>query len=171
MKFVLLLFALGAAATAGYAVGDEGEFGWSAGIASALVLVALLIWAILPGPAPKATVSLRPSSQVAARLPAGRPLHPGDAARTRERERVLANGPTVGLRLLDSGRNQIAVIKVLRNYLDLGLKDAKEISDAAKKGTSPLVIAEMAVERAREFAEDLENAGGVVEFQEPPASQ
>ena len=70
------------------------------------------------------------------------------------------------MRLVETGRNQIAVIKVLRNYLDIGLKEAKDLSDAAKKGASPLVVAEMAVERAREFATDIENAGGRAEFEE-----
>jgi ribosomal protein L7/L12 len=170
MKFMLVVFAVAAAAAGGYIGGDTGEAGLGVFAAGAAVAVLLLIFAIIPDAPSRPTVSLRPSGDrpaPASRIAQARVLHPGEAARLRERERLLANAPEVAVRLIDSGRNQIAVIKVLRNYLDLGLKDAKELSDAARKGASPLVVAQMAVDRAREFAEDIENAGGQVEFVEP----
>jgi ribosomal protein L7/L12 len=170
MKLVLVLFAVAAAAGAGYVVGDEGRVTAAGWVAVGGALFALLLYAVIPASSGAARVSLRPSSAASAssRPPSARVLRPGDAARLRERERVLSGGGPVALRLIDTGRNQIAVIKVIRNYLDVGLKEAKDVSDAAKRGQSPLVIAEMVAERAREFAADLEKAGAVAELEEPP---
>jgi ribosomal protein L7/L12 len=165
---VLVLFAVAAAAAGGYLVGDEGEVGVAAMVVGGAVVVALLLYLIIPAATRQDRVSLRPANAPAraVRTPQSRVLHPGEAARIRERERVLSSGGPVGLRLIDTGRNQIAVIKVLRNYLDIGLKEAKDISDAAKRGQSPLVTAEMIAERAREFAADIEKAGGLAQFEE-----
>ena len=97
--------------------------------------------------------------------PRGRILHPGEAARVREQERVLSEKPTVGVRLLDPGRNQIAVIKVLRNHFDIGLQEAKDLTDGAKKGANPLLTADLEVRQARKLGEDIEAAGGQVAFE------
>ena len=70
------------------------------------------------------------------------------------------------MRLVETGRNQIAVIKVLRTYLDIGLKDGKDLSDRAKQGGRPLVAEAMGASRARDFAREMENAGGRLEFEE-----
>ena len=170
MKFALVLFAVAAAAVGGWLVGDEGEVSIAPLIVGGLVVFALLVYLVIPATMKSDRISLRPANSAprTGRQPQARILHPGEAARLRERERVLSSGGPVGLRLLDAGRNQIAVIKVLRNYLEIGLKEAKDLSDAAKRGQSPLVIAEMAADRARQFAADIEEAGGSAEFEEPP---
>ena len=54
----------------------------------------------------------------------------------------------------------------VRTYLDLGLREAKELSDAAKKGANPTLAEAMEAGRARDFARALERAGGQVEFAE-----
>ena len=163
MKNVLVLLAVGAAAAAGYLVGDSGELGVASGIVGGVGLFALLIAWVVPADASNKTVSLRPGGQG---KPAARVLHPGDMAKERERQRLVSEGAPVGLRLVQTGGNQIAVIKVLRNYLDIGLKEAKDLSDAAKQGQAPVVTAEMDVARAIEFCRDVEAAGGVLELEE-----
>ena len=172
MKLLLVLFAVVAAAGGGYVVGDEGSVTMSAIAIGGAVVLALLIFAVIPDSTPQ-RISLRPSADAARkpRTPATRVLRPGDAARIRERERMLSAGGPVGLRLLDTGKNQIAVIKVIRNYLDVGLKEAKDISDAAKGGQSPLLTAEMAADLAKKFLDDLEKAGAAAEFEERAATQ
>ncbi len=166
MKNVLVLLAVGAAAAAGYLVGDSGGLDVSSSVVGAVALFSLLIAFVVPAEAAKQTVSLRPARRSEA--PPTRALHPGDRAKERERERLVAAGAPVSLRLVDTGRNQIAVIKVLRNYLDLGLKEAKDLSDAAKRGQAPVVTAEMDIARALTFRADIEGAGGVLEFEEIP---
>jgi ribosomal protein L7/L12 len=169
MKNVVILLAVGAAAAAGYLVGDSGGVDISSGVVGGVALFALLIAFVVPAGTAKETVSLRPASRAAAAVTtAPRVLHPGDRAKERERERLVAEGAPVSLRLVDTGRNQIAVIKVLRNYLDLGLKEAKDLSDAAKRGQAPVVTAEMEIARALDFRGDIEKAGGVLELEEAP---
>jgi ribosomal protein L7/L12 len=167
MNNILVLTAVGAAAGAGYLAGDEGSVTIPALVAAAGAALALLLaWATSPAEAAK-TISLRPTRAMPASPPSKRVLLPGQMARIREQERILASVPEVAVRLADTGKNQIAVIKVLRNYLDLGLKEAKAFSDEAKKGASPLVVAEMAIEHAQQFARDIEAAGGLLEFEDP----
>lgn len=62
--------------------------------------------------------------------------------------------------LTDAGANKIAVIKVVRAVVELGLKEAKELVDAA-----PKVIKEgMKKEEAEALKAQLEEAGGKVEL-------
>ena len=177
MKNILVIFAVAAAAAAGYLVGDGGALTIAAALVGGAAALALfLAWANSPV-RPAETVSLRPASKRAtpavqraaptASSAARRVLRPGELARIREQERILAELPDVAVRLADAGRNQIAVIKVLRNYLDIGLKEAREFTNEARKGGRPLVIAGMAVEHAQQFARDIEAAGGAVHFEEP----
>lgn len=60
--------------------------------------------------------------------------------------------------LTDSGSNKIAVIKVVKEALGMGLKDAKDLVDAA-----PKVLKEgMKKEEAEKLKKDVEAAGGKV---------
>lgn len=62
--------------------------------------------------------------------------------------------------LKNSGGQKIQVIKVLRDALGLGLKEAKDMADAA-----PIVVKEgMDKKSAEELKKKLEEAGGVVEL-------
>jgi ribosomal protein L7/L12 len=151
-------------------VGDSGSFTVGAALIGAVCAFALFgAWATA-GPEVKKTVSLRPANVPTPKVERPgqrRALRPGELTRIRDQERIVREIPVVAVRLAETGRNQIAVIKVLRNYLDIGLKEAKQFSDEAKKGRSPLVIASMAVEHAQQLARDIEAAGGAVEFEEP----
>ena len=82
---------------------------------------------------------------------------------------VAAAGPAVGgdeseesstasVELADGGANKIAVIKVVKEVLGLGLKEAKDLVDAA-----PSMLKEgMKKEEANEFKKKLEEAGAKV---------
>lgn len=60
--------------------------------------------------------------------------------------------------LTDGGANKIAVIKVVKEALAMGLKDAKDLVDAA-----PKVLKEgMKKEEAEKLKKDIEAAGGKV---------
>jgi large subunit ribosomal protein L7/L12 len=62
--------------------------------------------------------------------------------------------------LTDAGAQKIAVIKVVKEVLSLGLKEAKDLVDAA-----PSVLKEaMKKEEAEEFKKKIEAAGGKVEL-------
>lgn len=62
--------------------------------------------------------------------------------------------------LKDAGAQKIAVIKVIKEALNLGLKEAKDIVDAA-----PKVVKEgMKKEEAEKMKKDIEAAGGKVEL-------
>lgn len=62
--------------------------------------------------------------------------------------------------LTDAGASKINVIKVVREITDLGLKDAKDLVDAA-----PKVIKEgVKKEEAEEMKKKIEEAGGKVEL-------
>lgn len=62
--------------------------------------------------------------------------------------------------LKSSGEQKIQVIKVLRDALGLGLKEAKDMADGA-----PIVVKEgMDKKSAEELKKKLEEAGGVVEL-------
>jgi ribosomal protein L7/L12 len=170
MNNILVVFAVGAAAAAGYLVGDGGSLTIAAVIVGALSLVALVVAWGTGGDQAAKVVSLRPANAVTPKVarPGDRKvLRPGELTRLREQERVLQEFPQVAVRLAQAGEKQIAVIKVLRSYLDIGLKEAKAFTDEAKKGRNPLVVASLATEHAKQFARDIEAAGGVVEFEEP----
>ncbi len=64
------------------------------------------------------------------------------------------------VKLTDSGAQKIAVIKVVKEALALGLKEAKDLVDAA-----PSVLKEgMKKEEANELKKKVEGAGGKVEL-------
>jgi ribosomal protein L7/L12 len=77
---------------------------------------------------------------------------------------TLAGRTEANAYLNDVGRNQIAVIKAIRGHLKIGLKDAKELTDAAKRGARPGLGRSMPIEAARALAQDVAAAGGQVEF-------
>lgn len=88
------------------------------------------------------------ASAVAVANPAG-----GAAAGAEEKTSFDVN-------LADAGGNKIAVIKVIKEVLGLGLKEAKDLVDAA-----PAVIkAGMKKEDAEALKKQVEEAGGKVEF-------
>jgi len=67
---------------------------------------------------------------------------------------------TFDVNLTDSGANKIAIIKVVKEVLGLGLKEAKDLVDAA-----PSVLkAGMKKEDADNFKKQVEAAGGKVEL-------
>ncbi|HZS43129.1 MAG TPA: 50S ribosomal protein L7/L12 [Candidatus Paceibacterota bacterium] len=67
---------------------------------------------------------------------------------------------TFNVHLADGGANKIAVIKVVKEVLTLGLKEAKDLVDAA-----PALLKEgMKKEEAEEVKKKIEEAGGKVEL-------
>lgn len=67
---------------------------------------------------------------------------------------------TFNVHLTDAGANKIAIIKVVKEVLGLGLKEAKDLVDAA-----PSVLKEgMKKEDADNFKKQVETAGGKVEL-------
>lgn len=62
--------------------------------------------------------------------------------------------------LKNAGEQKIQVIKILRDVLGLGLKDAKDLADSAPK----IVKEGMDKKSAEELKKKLEEAGGVVEL-------
>ena len=67
---------------------------------------------------------------------------------------------TYNVHLADAGAGKIAVIKVVKEVLGLGLKEAKDLVDAA-----PSVLKEgMKKEDAEAFKKKVEEAGGKVEL-------
>lgn len=67
---------------------------------------------------------------------------------------------TVTVKLASGGETKIAVIKVVKEVLALGLKEAKDLVDVA-----PSVLKEgMKREEAEEFKKKIEGAGGKVEL-------
>lgn len=67
---------------------------------------------------------------------------------------------TVAVHLKDAGASKIAVIKVVKEALALGLKEAKDLVDAAPS----LLKDGMKKEDAEKLKKDIETAGGKVEF-------
>ncbi|OHA92255.1 MAG: 50S ribosomal protein L7/L12 [Candidatus Zambryskibacteria bacterium RIFCSPLOWO2_02_FULL_51_21] len=65
---------------------------------------------------------------------------------------------TADVELTDSGANKIAVIKVVKEVLALGLKEAKDLVDAAPS----MLKAGMKKEEAAELKKRIEEAGGKV---------
>ena len=69
-----------------------------------------------------------------------------------------AGSTTASVELTDAGSNKIGVIKALREITDLGLKEAKDMADAA-----PTMVKEgVAKEEAEEMKKKLEEAGAKV---------
>ena len=67
---------------------------------------------------------------------------------------------TFNVELKDSGAQKIAIIKVIKEVLSLGLKEAKDLVDGA-----PVVIKEgMKKEEAEALKKKIEEAGGKVEL-------
>lgn len=67
---------------------------------------------------------------------------------------------TVSVNLTSAGGQKIQVIKVLREALGLGLKEAKDLADAAPK----TVKQDIPREEAEELKKKLETAGATVEI-------
>ena len=65
---------------------------------------------------------------------------------------------TADVELSDAGANKIAVIKVVKEVLALGLKEAKDLVDAAPS----MLKAGMKKEEAAELKKKIEEAGGKV---------
>ena len=67
---------------------------------------------------------------------------------------------SMNVELTDGGANKIAVIKVVKEALALGLKEAKDLVDAAPS----MLKADMKKEEAEELKKKIEEAGGKVTF-------
>ncbi len=72
-------------------------------------------------------------------------------------------GPKYAVTLTDLGRNKIDVIKVIREYTDLGLKEAKELAESAPA----VVCSGVSQETAEKIKRDLEDAGARAEIENP----
>lgn len=71
---------------------------------------------------------------------------------------VIEEKSTATVELTDGGANKIAVIKVVKEVLGLGLKEAKDLVDGA-----PAVLkADMKKEEAQALKKQVEEAGGKV---------
>ncbi|MBZ0315531.1 MAG: ribosomal protein L7/L12 [Anaerolineae bacterium] len=70
---------------------------------------------------------------------------------------IATNGWNVVL--VDGGNTKIMVIKVIREHLELGLKEAKDLVDQ----TPSLLVNQVAEAKAHEFARDLQAAGATVQ--------
>ncbi|MEK7176112.1 MAG: 50S ribosomal protein L7/L12 [Patescibacteria group bacterium] len=78
---------------------------------------------------------------------------PAAVAGPAEEEKVTAN-----VELTDGGANKIAVIKVVKEVLGLGLKEAKDLVDAAPS----MLKQNMKKEEALDLKKKIEEAGGKV---------
>lgn len=65
---------------------------------------------------------------------------------------------TANVELSDAGANKIAVIKVVKEALGLGLKEAKDLVDAAPS----MLKTDMKKEEAEDLKKKIEEAGGKV---------
>ena len=65
---------------------------------------------------------------------------------------------TASVELIDNGANKIAIIKVVKEVLGLGLKEAKDLVDA----TPSMLKADMKKEEATALKKQIEDAGGKV---------
>ena len=82
---------------------------------------------------------------------AGAPAEAGEAAEEKS---------SFNVELTSAGENKISVIKALREVTELGLKDAKDLADAAPK----VIKQGVPKEEAEEMKKKLEEAGGKVEL-------
>ena len=71
---------------------------------------------------------------------------------------VIEEKSTVNVELTDSGANKIAIIKVVKEVLGLGLKEAKDLVDAAPS----MLKQDMKKEEAEALKKQIEEAGGKV---------
>ncbi|MDO8729369.1 MAG: 50S ribosomal protein L7/L12 [bacterium] len=71
---------------------------------------------------------------------------------------VVEEKSTASVELTDSGANKIAIIKVIKEVLGLGLKEAKDLVDAAPS----MIKADMKKEEAQALKKQIEEAGGKV---------
>jgi len=71
---------------------------------------------------------------------------------------VAEEKSTVNVELTDGGANKIAVIKVVKEVLALGLKEAKDMVD----GAPAMLKADMKKEDAEALKKQIEEAGGKV---------
>ena len=71
---------------------------------------------------------------------------------------VIEEKSTASVELTDSGANKIAIIKVVKEVLGLGLKEAKDLVDAAPS----MLKADMKKEEAQALKKQIEEAGGKV---------
>ena len=78
---------------------------------------------------------------------------PAAAAGPAEEEKSTAN-----VELTDGGANKIAIIKVVKEVLGLGLKEAKDLVDAAPS----MLKSDMKKEEAAALKKAIEDAGGKV---------
>lgn len=67
---------------------------------------------------------------------------------------------TTSVELTDSGANKIAIIKIVKEVLGLGLKEAKDLVDAAPS----MLKVDMKKEEAEALKKQIEEAGGKVAF-------
>jgi large subunit ribosomal protein L7/L12 len=67
---------------------------------------------------------------------------------------------TMNVELTDGGANKIAVIKVVKEVLGLGLKEAKDMVDAAPA----MLKTDMKKEEAEDLKKRIEEAGGKITF-------
>jgi len=65
---------------------------------------------------------------------------------------------TASVELTDSGANKIAIIKIVKEVLGLGLKEAKDLVDAAPS----MLKVDMKKEEAQALKKQIEEAGGKV---------
>ena len=169
MRPLLLLFALLAGGAAVYLASDRGVSDLSVIATAAAAVFALVMSRMTPAgrpenrkgwaPAPVRSAAIR---EEASELAAG--LAAIAVARGGPGEVALSAGDTVSVLLTKVGPNQIAVIKAVRQHLRLGLREAKTFTDAAKRGERPVLHKAMPSAIAREFARDVERAGGKLEL-------
>lgn len=169
MRIMLLLLALGAGAAAFYLAGDRGVTDPAVIAVAAVAVFALAMSRMTPSAArPKArgaTAQLNRSPSV--RNEASQLAGNLDAladARSARNEEALDSRNTVAVYLSRVGENQIAVIKVLRAHFSLQLKEAKDLTDAAKGGQRPSLGQTVPVAAARALEKDIEKAGGELEI-------
>lgn len=70
--------------------------------------------------------------------------------------------------LLDAGESKLMTVKAIKETLEIGLKEAKEIVDAAPNST---IIAGLEKENAEKYLEALKEAGLQVEMKAPGNAQ
>ncbi|MDP3763056.1 MAG: 50S ribosomal protein L7/L12 [bacterium] len=71
---------------------------------------------------------------------------------------VIEEKSTASVELTDGGANKIAIIKIVKEVLGLGLKEAKDLVDAAPS----MLKADMKKEEAQALKKQIEEAGGKV---------
>lgn len=71
---------------------------------------------------------------------------------------VIEEKSTASVELTDGGANKIAIIKVIKEILGLGLKEAKDLVDAAPSILKP----DMKKEEAQALKKQIEEVGGKV---------